>query len=114
MRNCFLMNYRIHHHNNVFVVTINGNIGRDDREQLLACAEEVKKARFQSAILFFQNVSAVEMAVYRELTLLQHEIRRKNRLRIVGLKGDLKDDLGERGVIRMNELIQDLKEILPK
>ena len=108
------MNYRIKSHNNVCVVTLNGDIGRDDRDSLLACAEEIKKEDFQSAILLFQNVTSVEVGAYRELTLLQHEIRQKrDRLHVVGLKGELKEDLGEKGVIRFKEL-KNLKEIIPK
>lgn len=108
------MNYRIKSHNNVCVVTLNGDIGRGDRDGLLACAEEIKKEDFQSAILLFQNVTSIEIGAYRELTMLQHEIRQKrDRLHVVGLKGGLKEDLGGKGVVRMSEL-KDLKEILPK
>jgi hypothetical protein len=70
----------------------------------------MKDQDFNSAMIFFKNVEAVEASVFRELTLLQHEIRqKKDRLHIVGLKSNLKAVLGEKGVIRGSEVIQDLE-----
>lgn len=109
------MNYRIQTHNSVCVITINGDIRRDDRERLLQCAEEIRPLEFQSAILLFQQVDVIEMGVYRELTMLQQEIRQKReKLRLIGLKYTLKCVLGEKGIIRFGELIDDLKEVISK
>jgi hypothetical protein len=104
------MNYKITTHNNVCVVAISGNISREDRDSLVKCIEEIKDQDFNSAMIFFKNVEAIEVAVFRELTMLQHEIRqKKDRLHLVGLKNTLKIALGEKGVIRGNEVIQDIE-----
>lgn len=106
------MNYKIVTLNNVSILMISGNIGKDDKEALNSCSNELLTTEAASVILYFKNVTSIEVPALRELTLLQHEIRKTKTLKVVGLNLQLKTYLTEKGVIRGNELGTNLNEVL--
>ncbi len=99
------MNYRIISQNSLTVINFEGSITRADRDALMTCMEEMKSLSSSAFILNFKNVSDVEYLLFRELTMLQHEVRRKNvDLVVAGLGMKLKALLLEKGVVRVSEL----------
>lgn len=107
------MKYKIISQNGISVLTLSGDISREDKEGLLACSTEIKNVETDSVVIYFKNVSSIDPQLHRELTLLQHELRKNNkRLQVVGLNLQLKTLLAEKGVIRSNEVGASLNEVL--
>lgn len=107
------MNFKIIEQREIAIVTISGNIGREDKESLASCTQELTKSPAKSVVIYFKNVTQIENLILRELTLLQHEMRQNNkRLRLVGLSLQLRSLLIEKGVIRSNELGTNLNEVI--
>lgn len=106
------MNYKIVSQKKIAVLTISGNIGKDDKDSLINCSKELLENDSDSVVLYFKNVTSIEAIILRELTLLQHEIRQKKRLKVVGLNLQLKNYLAEKGVIRSNELGANFNEVI--
>ncbi|MES2525943.1 MAG: hypothetical protein V4598_02605 [Bdellovibrionota bacterium] len=106
------MNYRIVSQKNISVITINGDISKDDRDAISQCLKELQDLNADSIILYFRNVNSIEVPVHRELALLQHEIRQKRTLKIVGLNSQLRSYLGEKGIIRGHEVGTSLNDVL--
>lgn len=107
------MDYKIITKNNIYIVTLSGNLERKDKDLLTACSKELEEANAKSIVLHFKNVTSIDPLMLRDLTLFQHEIRKRNvRLKIVGLNLQLKTLLSEKGVIRSNEIEANLSEVL--
>jgi anti-anti-sigma regulatory factor len=107
------MDYKFFFQNSIAIVTLTGDIGRKDKESLSNCTKEILEKELSSVVIVFKNVNAIETSVFRELTLLQHEIRRKNiDLWIVGMSMSIKVALIDKGVIRTQEIKSSLPEAL--
>ena len=106
------MNYKIVSQKKIAVLTISGNIGKDDKDSLMNCSKELLEDDSESVVLYFKNVTSIESIILRELTLLQHEVRQKKRLKVVGLNLQLKTFLTEKGVIRSSEVGANFNEVI--
>lgn len=106
------MNYRIVSQKNISVITMSGDISKDDRDSISQCLKELQELDADSIILYFKNVNSIEVPVHRDLALLQHEIRQKRTLKIVGLNSQLRTYLGEKGIIRGHEIGTSLNDVL--
>lgn len=108
------MVYKIISQKNVSIVAISGDITRHDKELLEKCykeAAEILESRV--LIILFKNVSMVEPITFRDLTMIQHDARKKNmNLRVVGLSSSVKNTLSSGGVIRLAEIKNSLDEAL--
>ena len=99
------VNYEIVTKKNVSILTLAGDICKDDKESLTESVPELLSAKSNAVIIYFKDVGNIETGVLRTLTLLQHEVRRKKKLSIVGLNSQLKNYLQEKGVIRAGEFL---------
>ena len=108
------MIYKIINQKNVSIVTISGDITRHDKDLLEKCYKEVVEIlESKLMIILFKNVSMVEPVIFRELTMIQHDARKKNMdLRVVGLTMSVKNLLSRGGVIRLAEIKNTLDEAL--
>lgn len=99
------MNYEIVTQKNISILTLTGDISKDDKEKLTGSLGELLSAKSNAVIIYFKNVSVIENGVLRELTILQHEVRQKKKLSITGLNSQLKTYLVDKGVIRPGEFL---------
>ena len=107
------MEYKIITQKNVSVLSFSGDITRHDRESLEKLYEEVSGIQCEKAVLVFKNTNLVETITFRDLTMIQHEFRKKNAaVKIVGLPLMLKNTLSEGGVIRLAEVRNSLEDAL--
>lgn len=107
------MKYKIITQNGICILTLSGDISREDKETIITCTNEIKSVETDSVVIYFKNISSIDPQLHRELTLLQHELRKNNkRLKVVGLNLQLKTLLAEKGVIRSNEMGVSLEEVL--
>lgn len=72
--------YKIISKNAVTVVTLSGKLNRESRDQLELCRRELESHDGKVLIIFFKDIAAVDPCVFRDLTLLQQEIRKKTRV----------------------------------
>ena len=105
--------YRIIEKNAVVVVTLHGKITKEAKDGLARCHQELQQVKSKKVVFFFKDVPSVDHIVFRELTLIQSDVR-KNGLSVVvtGLSTSLKQFLNEKGVIRINEVKASLEEAL--
>ncbi|HXH32623.1 MAG TPA: STAS domain-containing protein [Bacteriovoracaceae bacterium] len=95
------------------VITLSGRITKDAKDNLETCTQEIINSTSKTFILFFNDVSVVDNTVLRELTLLQQEIRKKKvELFLVGLGSEIKQQLIDKGIIRMSEVRKSLEEVV--
>ncbi len=107
------MKHKLINQKNVSILTISEDILKEDGPILQACAKELAETKSVLTILNFKEVNTIEAIVLRELTVLQHEIRKsESALKIVGLKPAVKNYLIEKGIIRQNEIKASLDEAL--
>lgn len=108
------MEYKIINQKTVSIVAINGDITRHDKTILEKCYKEVSELiEAKLLIILFKNVSLIEPITFRDLTMIQHDARKKNMdLRVVGLNVSVKNTLSSGGVIRLAELKNSLDEAL--
>lgn len=106
------MNYQIVTQKNISILTLAGDISKEDKDSLAGSISELLSAQSDSVIIYFKNVASIEVAVHRELTMLQHEVRQKKKLSIIGLNNQMKSYLTEKGVIRSHEFSQELHDRL--
>lgn len=105
--------YKLIHQSHVSVITLKGRIGKDARELLEQCRKEIESVDAEVVILLFKDVPSVDPAVFREFTLIQQDIRKKNtQLYLIGLSNTIKNYLNERAIIRLNEVRNSLEEVL--
>ncbi len=97
----------------ITIVSFKGRMSKESKELLLACQDEILKGPAEIVVLFFRDVSGVDMSVHRELTQIQQEIRKKSsKLFVTGLNSAMKQLLAEKGIIRLSEIKGGLEEIL--
>ncbi len=97
------------------VITLSGKITKDARDPLQTCREEVLSSRSKTFILFFNDVPSIDQTVFRDLTILQQEIRKKRvELYLVGLGNELRQQLIAKGIVRVGELRRSLEEVVQK
>ena len=97
------------------VITLTGRITKDAKDNLETCTQEVINSKSKTFILFFNDVPYVENTVLRELTILQQEIRKKKvELYLVGLGLEVKQQLIDKGIIRIGEIRKSLEEVVLK
>lgn len=98
--------------NDLSVIAFKGRMSKEAREELKKCQEEILSSESKVIILLFKDLVTVDMAVYRELTMLQQEIRKSKQLYLVGLNKALKQLLIEKAIIRPNEIKETLEDAL--
>lgn len=104
--------YRITSKHNVSVITFIGKISKESRDQLETCRQEMLEDKSKMVIIYFKDVSNIDPCVFREFTLLQQEIRKKNaELFLAGLDTSVKQYLVDRAVIRLGEVKKSLQEV---
>lgn len=108
------MNYKINSQGRVVILTIQGLLTKEDIPDINKCKNELFENETPFAVVLnFKNVGRIDLTVHRDLTLLQHEIRRvKSLVRVVGLNSRLRAILEEKGVLRGSEVGHDLQEVL--
>jgi anti-anti-sigma regulatory factor len=104
--------YKITSKNNVTIVNFSGKINKESKPQLQACREELVSHTSSMVIFYCKDVTVVEPCVFRELTMLQHEIRQKRiELYVAGLDSTTKQYLVDRAVIRLDESKKTLLDV---
>ncbi len=106
--------FKIIEKNDFVVVTFKGRISKESREVIQACHSELNNFTSKTIIFFFKDVTGVDVAVSRDFTLLQQDVRKNNKLYLVGLSLNLKLELNEKGLIRLREVRGSLEEVLKK
>ncbi len=107
------MKHKLINQMNVSILTISEDIAKEDGPLLAACAKELAEKKSTLTIINFKEVNNIEAVVLRELTVLQHAIRKsESDLKIVGLKPAVKSYLIEKGIIRQSEIKASLDEAL--
>lgn len=107
--------YKIIEKNAVVIVSFQGKITKDAKELLFKCQQELDQIQSRNVIFYFKDVPSVDHIVFRELTLIQSEIRKNGlSLYIVGLSSLLKQFLIEKGIVRPAEIRNSLEEALRK
>src|SRR5690606_11950218 len=105
--------YKIITKGDFVVTTFKGRISKDCKDSLSTCHQELLSFDSKNIVLYLKDVEGVETSIFRELTLLQQDLRKKNKLLfIVGLNSTLKQFLYNRGVIRLGEVGTSLEEVL--
>lgn len=105
--------YKLIQQSRVSVITLKGRIGKDAKEHLEQCRKDIEELDADIIILLFKDVPVVDPAVFREVTLIQQDIRKKNiQLYLVGLSNTVKNYLNDRAIIRLSEVKNTLEEIL--
>ncbi len=108
----FDFEYKIASKNGVSILTIKGKLCKEAKDQLENCRQEILAANSTHMIIYFKDVTTIEPSVFREFTLLQQEIRKKNiPLYLTGLDNSTKQYLIDRAVVRLSEFKKSLQEI---
>lgn len=104
--------YKITSKNGVSIVTFKGKLTKETKDHLESCRQEISTDTSTLVIFYFKEVPAVDPAVFREFTLLQQEIRKKNvPLYLTGLDNSTKQYLVDRAVVRLSELKKSLHDV---
>lgn len=97
----------------VKLMIFSGKLGKDCLGQLETCRKELGSSSAKIAVIHFKNVTAIDHCTYRDLVLLQQEIRKLNtNLFVTGLDTSQKQALLDKAVIRQSEIRKGLEEIL--
>jgi anti-anti-sigma regulatory factor len=103
--------YNIKTKNGFTVVTWKGPMTKDSREELEKCHQDLLQIEENIIILYFKEVVSLDATVFRTLTMLQQDLRKKNRsLNLVGLCSMKKQLLLEKGIVRIGEIRASLEE----
>lgn len=95
------------------VVVFKGKLCKESIGKMETCRQEIIGTEGKHFVLFFRDVTGIDLITYRELTLLQQEIRKKNAsLAVAGLALDLRSALSDKAVVRPGELKKSLEEAL--
>lgn len=106
-----LFEYNIKSKNGFTVVTWVGPMTKESREQLEQCHQELLVIQENVIILYFKEVLSLDATVFRTLTMLQQDLRKKNRsVNLVGLCSAKKQLLLEKGIVRISEIKPSLEE----
>lgn len=107
------MDFKIITKSQITIITVTGDMGKESREGLLKCAKETLETDSKAVLIYFKGLNQFDPSLLREFTLFQHELRKKNvRIKIVGLSLPMKVHLSDKGVLRSNEVHNDLNEAL--
>jgi anti-anti-sigma regulatory factor len=105
--------YNIINQKDVLVVSFKGKMGKEIKERLETCRQELIGIDARIYILIFKDVPTIEPSIFREMVLLQQDLRKNNRdLYIVGVNSQLKQYLFEKAVLRQSETKASLDEVL--
>lgn len=105
--------YKLIEKSPVTIVTFQGRMNKDAKEPLLKCHEDMNQLQSGNVIFFFKDVQAVDNIIFRELTLVQTELRKKGiNIFVVGLSSSLKQFLTEKGIVRLGEIKGSLDEAI--
>ncbi|MFP5458597.1 MAG: hypothetical protein ACLGG7_07685 [Bacteriovoracia bacterium] len=106
-------NYSIIQKGPVAVVTLQGRLSKDSVAVLDKCQQELVGINSKNVILIFKDVDEVDHVAFRDLTLLQTNVRKNGKaLFLAGLTPYLKKYLGDKGIIRDGECKGSLAEAL--
>ncbi|MBX3021188.1 MAG: STAS domain-containing protein [Bdellovibrionales bacterium] len=96
------------------VVSFVGNLADSVADQLEKCKNEIlEHPDLRALVLHFGEVSEIGMDAVPILAQIQAAARTRNlQLRLSGLSGELLEKLYKKGVIRKQELANDLREAL--
>lgn len=94
------------------ILTFKGQICKDSLDKLEQCRGDIVPLGPKLFIIYFKDVTSVEAAAYRQLTIIQQEIRKKSTLLVVGLSSELKGLLTENAIVRQSELKRSLEDAL--
>lgn len=104
--------YKIVSKNTVTVITLSGKLNKESLDQLENCRKDLSQDPASVMILYFKDVPNVDPCVFRELTILQQEIRKKNvSLYVTGLDNNNRQYLLEKAIIRNSEIRKSLMEV---
>lgn len=107
------MKHKLINQKNVSILTISEDISKVDAPLIEECIKELSGIKSTLTIINFKEVNSIDNIVLRELTVLQHEIRKSESvLKIVGLKPAVKNYLIEKGIVRQSEIKSSLDEAL--
>lgn len=108
-----IFEYSITSKNDYAIVTLKGAMNRDSRSSLETLQQELLSCKEKIQILNFKDVLSVDASVFRQLTLIQQDIRKeKKALFLTGMNYLVKQRLNERGIIRLSETKASLEEVL--
>lgn len=104
--------YKIVSKNTVTVITLSGKLSKDSLNQLENCRKDLAQDAASVMIIYFKDVPTVDPCVFRELTILQQEIRKKNaHLYVTGLDNSNRQYLLDKAIIRNSEIRKSLMEV---
>ena len=105
--------YSITSRGKVGLIVFQGRLSKDTKAALEQCQKEFLDLPISYAIIYFKEVPGIDPIIFREVILLQQEIRKKKYpLCVVGLESSLKTYLFDRAVIRQAETRKDLEEAI--
>jgi len=104
--------YKLISKNDVTIISFSGHINKDCKDLLETCRQEIISDSAKMIVLYFEDVTSVEPCVFREFTIIQHEIRlKKIELFITGLNSPTRKFLIDHAVIRLNEIRKNLSDV---
>lgn len=104
--------YRFEKQNYLIVVLFKGHLKKDSREALVKCTQELSQIESDAVILHFNEVTVIEPIIFRELSILQAEIRKTKKLFLCGFTQIQKQILLDKAIIRFNELRSNLTDVI--
>lgn len=104
--------YRFVKQNHLVLAILKGKLKKDSREALVKCTQELFQLESEAIILYFKEVTINEPVVYRELAILQAEIRKTKKLFLCGFTQAQKQVLLDKAIVRFNELRSELSDAI--
>lgn len=88
----------------IALVTLQGRVSREAVPALDKCQQEIVALGSKNVIIVFKDVEDVDHVAFRDLTLLQTNVRKVGKaLFLTGLTPYLRKYLGDKGIIRDSE-----------
>lgn len=107
--------YKINVMNDFLVITLKGKITREDKEKWQICYQECQSYNGKNVVVVLKDVLSIDHSMSRDFALFQQEVRKVNKsFYLMGVKLQLKQDLDNRGLVRIHELKNSLEEILAR
>ena len=104
--------FKITSKKDVTVVSFTGKIDKDSKAMIEECRKQVIAVRPSLVVIYFKEIKSIDATILREITLFQHEIRKKRiELYIAGLDNNMREFLLERAVIRVSEYKKTLLDV---
>ena len=105
--------YKINVMNEYLLITLKGKISKDVKEKWQACYQECLSYSAKNVVIVLKDVTRIDHSMSREFALFQQEVRKSSKsFYLMGIKLQLKQDLDNRGLVRIHELKNSLEEIL--